>query len=272
MERKPYITDRRRPKRFTHVLGALLLDIALVLGCLIVYEAFWTNIEANELQEEVTKDLEEKWSVPSEQGSSDPIVQRPPIEGEGFARMYVPKFGKDWEYTIVEGTSLDSLRYGPGHYPMSQGLGEDGNFAIAGHRAGNGEPFDPIDTLDVCDTIVLETRTDWVTYKVLPMAVDGPTREVQAGECFGDEQVAKITDGDYSHVVGSRITVPEDVAVIDPIPHLDRDVKASEKLLTLTACHPRFSNAQRIIIHLMETGTVDKSTTPVPEELTGVVS
>ena len=49
--------------------------------------------------------------------------------------------------------------------------------------------------------------------------------------------------------------------MLDPIPGTppDAGVEASEGLLTLTTCHPQFSNAERMIIHAMETERQEKS-------------
>ena len=46
---------------------------------------------------------------------------------------------------VVEGTDVDSLRKGPGHYPRRRCPGEPGTTAIAGHRTTYGAPFRHID-------------------------------------------------------------------------------------------------------------------------------
>ncbi|WP_273409124.1 sortase domain-bontaining protein [Corynebacterium ureicelerivorans] len=57
----------------------------------------------------------------------------------------------------------------PGHYPVTQLPGQDGNFAVAGHRVGKGAPFNDLGALEACDAVVVETKQEWVTYRVLPM-------------------------------------------------------------------------------------------------------
>ena len=37
-------------------------------------------------------------------------------EGAGFAKIYVPAFGADYVFTVIEGTNADDLYVGPGHY------------------------------------------------------------------------------------------------------------------------------------------------------------
>lgn len=63
---------------------------------------------------------------------------------------------------------------------------------------------------------------------------------------------------EYSHVQGRHITVPGDVSVLDPVPSLSGAI-ASEGILTLTTCHPQFSNAERMIIHAMEVENLPKT-------------
>jgi sortase A len=60
------------------------------------------------------------------------VIRRQPLKGDSIARIEIPAIGVD-EY-VVEGTDLESLRKGPGHYPETPLPGERGTSAIAGHR------------------------------------------------------------------------------------------------------------------------------------------
>ena len=152
---------------------------------------------------------------------------------------------------MLEGTNEDDLLRGPGRYTDTQMPGELGNFAVAGHRVGKGAPFNDLGNLQTCDAIVIETSTEWITYRVLP--IDGAP-----ADCLTPEQREKP---EYQQIQGRHITLPGDVSVLDPIPGTppDAGVEASEGLLTLTTCHPQFSNAERMIIHAMETERQEKS-------------
>ena len=88
----------------------------------------------------------------------------------GFAKIYVPAFGADYVFTIVEGTDPDDLYVGPGHYTDTQYPGQQGNFSVAGHRVSKGSPFNDLGLLASCDALVIETQDDWFVYRVLPMA------------------------------------------------------------------------------------------------------
>lgn len=91
-----------------------------------------------------------------------------PAEGPGSALAYmeIPRFGSAWLWTVVEGVDLDDLALGPGHYPGTPLPGARGNLAIAGHRAGHGDPFIDFDLLRVGDTVTLRQSGAWWTYRV----------------------------------------------------------------------------------------------------------
>ncbi|OUJ22871.1 class E sortase [Corynebacterium sp. LaCa117] len=219
----------------TKVLGELMLTIGVVLLLFAFYEAYWTNVESGQLQEEASADLEEQWRNPRQ--------KMEPELGEAFAQLYIPTFGSDYHFAIIEGTNEDDLLRGPGRYVDSQMPGEMGNFAVAGHRVGKGAPFNDLGKLETCDDIVVETQTERITYRVLP--IDG-----EQADCFSG------IPPEYSHVVGRHITTPGDVSVTNPVP--ESDAAPNREILTLTTCHPQFSNAERMIVHAMEVEKEEK--------------
>ena len=77
--------------------------------------------------------------------------------------------GQGHQFDVVEGVQEHELRTGPGHYPVTQLPGQDGTFAVAGPRVGKGAPFNDLGALEACDAVVVETKREWVTYRVLPM-------------------------------------------------------------------------------------------------------
>ena len=219
----------------TKVLGELMLTIGVVLLLFAFYEAYWTNVESGQLQEEASADLEEQWRNPRQ--------KMEPELGEAFAQLYIPTFGSDYHFAIIEGTNEDDLLRGPGRYVDSQMPGEMGNFAVAGHRVGKGATFNDLGKLETCDDIVVETQTERITYRVLP--IDG-----EQVDCFNG------IPPEYSHVVGRHITTPGDVSVTNPVP--ESDAAPNREILTLTTCHPQFSNAERMIVHAMEVEKEEK--------------
>ena len=73
--------------------------------------------------------------------------------------MYIPAFGDDFQFAIVEGTDENDLLRGPGDYEQTQRPGEEGNFGVAGHRVDKGSPFNDLGLLETCDAIVVEPLT-----------------------------------------------------------------------------------------------------------------
>jgi len=105
---------------------------------------------------------------------------------------------------VVEGTTTELLRKGPGHYRETPLPGERGTTAIAGHRTTYGAPFRRIDDLRKGQRIIVDLPYGRYVYRV----------------------------------ESTKIVEPTDLSVLDRRPH-DR--------LVLSACHPLYSAAQRII-------------------------
>lgn len=241
----------------TRVIGEIILTVGVLILLFAFYEAFWTNVASGKLQDQAQSQLEDKWDSQRE----NPRSQRTPGLGEAFAQMYIPAFGADFVFAIVEGTEEEPLLIGPGRYETTQMPGERGNFAVAGHRVGKGAPFNDLGKLRECDAIVVETATEWVTYRVLPMGTNPAERESAAQGCLSPKQAQRVAHGDYSQVPGRQITVPGNTTVINPMPGAESvEVRDGlEGVITLTTCHPQFSNAERMIIHAMQTDSRPKS-------------
>jgi sortase A len=236
--------------------GQTFITAGLVILLFVVYELWVTNIFNARTQHRLQHKLEQQWS----QGK-DPLATGPGRPGEkirniplgdGFAFIRIPAFGPDWVFTVVQGTGEAQLSEGPGHYTDTAMPGEVGNFAIAGHRVGKGSPFLDLDKLRAGDFIVIETKTYWYTYRVL-----------------GDRNTGDVTQGDPDGIPGREIVSPSDIDVIDPVPnHPGRT--ANRRFITLTTCHPRFSAAQRMVIHgELEGAPLKKGPGVVPPALKG---
>ena len=225
----------------------------MVLLLLAGYEVWFTDLVNHRTQKRLTTALEKQWEdgddptvaagTPAKPGAS---VRQIPL-GDGFALIYMPDFGTDYVYTVVEGTGVNELNEGPGHYVGTPLPGSVGNVAIAGHRVGKGSPFLNLDKLKAGSAIVIRTKSFWYTYRVLG---DVRTGDAEALTSLG--------------IPGREIVDPSDVGVIAPVPDKP-GVKPTRKLLTLTTCHPKFSARQRMVIHAVQDGApypVSKGTPP----------
>lgn len=224
-------------------VGEVLITLGLVLLLFVFYAVYVTDWLSALKQRDATAALDDQWRNPRG------LVDRP-LEGEGFARMYVPSFGPDFVFTVLEGTGEDTLAVGPGHYVGTAMPGQPGNFAVAGHRVGKGSPFNDLDLLGSCDAIVVETIDQWFVYRVLPLqgeAADWAATKATAPHCAG---VAPLPNP-YSEVVGKEIVLPSQKEVIAPVPDQPGLTPPAGQagLITLTTCHPQFSARERLIVH-----------------------
>jgi sortase A len=144
--------------------------------------------------------------------------------GAGVALLRIPRFGKKYHYVVIEGVSRADLRKGPGHYPGTALPGKVGNFVVSGHRTTYSAPFNRAAELRPGDKILVDTR-----------------------------------DGRYTYTVtGLKIVKPTDVDVTAPVPfHPGR--RPTDRLITLTTCHPKYSAARRLIVFGRLTATVPRA-------------
>lgn len=203
-------------------VGWVLLGAGAVLALYLVYSLYWTGLETSGHQ----RDLLEDWNL--EVGSVEgrladavedgpaPLAEAAPAVGDAVAALQFRRPGEDAPIIleepvfVVEGVTADALRAGPGHYRGTALPGESGNFAVAGHRTTYGAPFFDLDQARVGDEVHVTDRagTRWV----------------------------------YD-VVESKVVAPDDTSVLAPHP-----LGPDTPVLTLTTCHPRFSNRERLIV------------------------
>ena len=164
--------------------------------------------------------------------------QRRLIAGDPMSRIVIPKIGVN--NIVVEGTDMDDLRAGAGHYEGSPLPGEAGNVAIAGHRSTWASPFRHLDQLVVGDIIELHSPIATHHYEVMDAG------EINAATRINDDCP-----------IGSPcwVTAEDAWAVVQS----ERD-----PLLTLTTCHPVGSARQRLIIRAKLVSSTTKDGTPLP--------
>lgn len=193
------------------VVGDLLVTAGLVLLLFVAWQLWWTDVTANRVQDQTIARLDREFRQPAPASANEKPKAVP--FGEAFAILRIPRLGADYARPVLEGTSLDILDEGVGHYKDTALPGVVGNFAVAGHRTTYGRPFHDIDKLQPGDKVVVETKTTYFVYVV------------------------------RSH----KIVLPTAVEVIAPVPDKP-GAKPTERWMTMTACHPKYSAAQRYIV------------------------
>jgi sortase A len=136
-----------------------------------------------------------------------------PADGDAAGQIVIASIGVDWVF--VEGVSVADLKQGPGHYPETPMPGQAGNAAIAGHRTTYGQPFHDLDQLEPGDEIVVTTVQGRFTYEVRETVIVQPHQVEVLGTDHWD---------------------------------FDGDPATSHNALTLTACHPKYSARERIVV------------------------
>ena len=206
---------RRRPSALT-VVGLVLLLTGLSSLGWVGYQYLGTNLVSERAFDSGRQDLRQRWepappAPPRPSASPEPD----PLPGDATALLRIPAFGADYEIPVLEGTDLDILAGGVGHYTGTAGPGEVGNFALAGHRVTHGQPFSRLLELDPGDEVVVETRTAVHTYVL-------------------DESPRALTVDDTA------------TWVLDPVPG-EPDREPTRALITLTTCQDLFRSPDRSV-------------------------
>ncbi|MFJ6465241.1 class E sortase [Streptomyces sp. NPDC091387] len=216
----------------------LCITIGALIVLFVVYILFWTGVKAAGATEGQIDDLQRQWaqgtvSTPAPSASqaspssgsstaspgspSSPAPKSPAPkayrDGKPFAMLYIPRFGKGWEWPVLENTDVKTLQKGLGHYRGTARPGATGNFAVAGHRRTYGDPFKDFPKLRPGDPVLVTDGTTWFTYRI-------------------DKKPYR--------------TVPSDVGVIDPVPRKS-GFDGPGRYLTLTTCEPEWGSSHRLI-------------------------
>lgn len=199
-------------RRITTATGELLVTAGVLILLFLAYQLVWTNVAADRASASELQHLHSSWADPKTHGSSEIPTQL--SDGDAFAVLRIPRLGVHYRVPVVQGVTLDDLAKGVGHYPQTAFPGQIGNFAVAGHRATNGEPFAYLDQLRIGDRVYVETSTRWYAYRITTEAIVEPTK----------------------------------VDVILPVPGRPK-ASPTDALITLTTCNPRWASYQRLIFH-----------------------
>ncbi len=227
---------RKKPSLFNRILGIigeLLITAGLVIALFIVWQIWWTDIEANRDQAQAIEQLQmeygvidvEKLGIAPRQEGPPPEWGSEPAFGDTLGIMRIPAFGSDYGYTILNGTHMTEIldKGAFGRYEDSALPGQIGNFATAAHRQTYGAPMLHVAELQEGDAVVVETPETFLVY----------------------------------NIVSHQIVLPTEVWTIAPDPFMAYEhlqgrgdySKVTRRLLTITTCHPPFVSNERWVVH-----------------------
>ncbi|MFH9421107.1 class E sortase [Streptomyces sp. NPDC017529] len=237
------------------------MTFGVLVLLLVVHQLYWTNRQAQASARDQVSRLERQWDArqpPSAGPSPGPVASAPaerhgaraeqeartgqesravpeevspprPRRDAAYAVLRIPRLGLT--VPVAEGTSRTAvLNKGyAGHYAHTAQPGEQGNFALAGHRNAHGEPFRFLNRLRPGDTVEVATAAVRYTYAV-------------------DRTLAR--------------TSPADGTVTAPVPystaHPAYRYTEPRAYLTLTTCAPEYSSAYRLVVWGRLTGAAPR--------------
>jgi len=187
------------------VVANVLIAVGIIGAAGIAYQVWGTNLTSAVLAEQERSALKQEFSQPTKLIPS--LVE--PEASKSFALVTIPALNLK-DFPLVQGIEESDLAKGIGHYPGTAMPGGLGNFAIAGHRAGNGEPFAEFEKLVAGDKIYVQTADATYVYSL--------------------EYDTKVK--------------PSGTWVIDTNPK-NMPVDNTRKLITLTTCDPKWNSTHR---------------------------
>jgi sortase A len=213
-------------------------------GCVVLlflaYQWWGTSFEQQRAQAQLRTAFQPAAARPASAAASAATPAGPPLPGTAVAHLEIPAIGVD-EY-VVEGTGVEDLKRGPGHYRGSPLPGQHGNAAIAGHRTTYGAPFNRLDDLKTGDTIVATTTAGRFTYAVTNQLTVAPSQTSVLAD-YGDDRLTLTTctpkfSASHRLIVVATLQGP---AVATPPPPAPANGAPAEAALSGTA--PGFDTA-----------------------------
>ena len=163
--------ERKRRSRILRISGLVLIGGALALGAYIWWTLWGTGFATAAVQEEIRPEFERTIGSATPEEAPPRVVHVP---GDAVAIIRIPKI--DVDYVVVEGTDVETLKKGPGHYTDTAYPWEaTGRVGIAGHRTTYGSPFWSLNELRPGDRIVLATEYGVFEYRVTGSEIISPS-------------------------------------------------------------------------------------------------
>jgi sortase A len=165
-------------------------------------------------------------------------------------RIQIPAIEVD--SPLLEGIRLNTLDYGPGHWPGTAMPGQLGNVVVAGHRTSHNADFRRLDELVPGDQVIFDLDAVEGFERADGVAVTTPNPDIETGR--------------HTYVVHSvEIVQPDAMWVVS------QDYRHAA---TLFACHPPGSVDQRIVVFLdlVDPTTLALVDPPRPSTTTTTVS
>lgn len=233
---------KRKPAfSFVGFLGELLMFGGVFMLTFVGWKMYWQPETLGNEQAAaavtITNQLQQSRVEPASLDQSGiPTREIPKGTSQQFGVLYMPGLRSDWMRPLIASVEYDDLASNIGHYPQTQSPGEVGNFALAGHRTGWGNPFVDLPSMKVGSRMYVETIDGWYVYE-------------------------------YRN--GSYVT-PSAVEILNPVPMAPEIPVSGDRIITLQTCNPPNSGApERFIAYGVMIDFVPRSQ-GVPDEVRAI--
>ncbi|MDX6523665.1 MAG: sortase [Gaiellales bacterium] len=197
--------DRPRVLRLT---GQGLMAFGVVLALFLAFEFLFTSALEARSQRSLIAAFQRQLKVGPFDDPSAPVASGP------VALLDVRSIGL--HQAVIQGSSPESLKQGPGHLSASPLPGEFGNAVIVGHRRTYGAPFARLGSLAVGARIQVLTGQGRFVYRVTSVSVVRPGQGDVVGPSLDSRLTlvtsAALASGDRQAVVaklvGNPVAVP----------------------------------------------------------------
>lgn len=216
------------------VIGELLITAAVFIGMFAVWQLYYTSYKVEGPRQERVAHFAQQHAPKTVQLGEKRYDEPPKVDQPGweveYGLLHIPSW--DWmRISITEGISNASLAQANAtHYEDTAQPGELGNFSVAAHRRTYGDNFRYIDRLKDGDQVIVETADNYYVYTF---------------------KWNEIVDAEAED--NHRVIAP----VIDDVTFTKAP---TERWMTMTSCHPEWSNYERFIAHLKFEYWTPKST------------
>lgn len=153
------------------------ISVALVAAGMSGLFYYYNATSGGELEGELknsAQQVEEEWKTAGKDSVAEEgdAVDSPHEKGDTIGIMKIPAWGEDHAVPIIEGAGDDQLSKGVGRYESTVLPGEIGNFAVAGHRSGDPQPFRGLLELGAGEEVIVETKDATYIYEVTSPATE----------------------------------------------------------------------------------------------------
>ncbi len=166
-ETPPDVSQARARGRGARIAGWILVGVGAFIVLFAMYEFFLSGLTHSRAQRDRLRDFKDVITS----GVGTLPSWSPPL-GSPMGTLQIPAIGM--QEVVVQGTTPDLLKGGPGHLRTSSLPGHVGNSVIDGRRTTYGGPFGSINELVQGNTIQIVTPQGPFTYVVVGKRVVMP--------------------------------------------------------------------------------------------------